>query len=87
MKMKKMYSKPVVEEMKSMEEPIIGVERISPTELKSELFTDEGYQVRITPDCKRLIISPFSRSSLRCKDGVLTVVGLDKLVPFDGKCG
>ena len=77
----------IIEEMRPLEEPIVGVLRISPTELKSNLFTDEGYQVKIAPDCRSIIISPFSRSSLRCKDGVLTIVGLDKLVPFDGLCG
>ena len=77
----------IIEEIKPVGDPIVGVVRISPTELKCELFTDEGYQVKIAPDCKRMTISPFSRSSLRCKNGVLTVVGLDKLIPFDGTCG
>ena len=74
----------VSDEGKAEEEPVISIVRISPSELKSDIFTDEGYQVRISPDGKRMSITPFSRSSNRCKDGILTLKGLDRLIPFKG---
>ena len=81
------YQQSVIEEKKVVVEPVSGVMRISPTELKSDMFTEEGYQVKISPNGKRLSISPFSRSSNRCKNGVLTLTGLEKLVPFNGTRG
>ena len=72
------------EEEKKEDEPVVGIVRISPTELKSDMFTDDGYQVKISPDGKKMSISPYSRSSNRCKNGILTLKGLDRLIPFKG---
>ena len=56
--------------------------RIGFNELKSDLFADDKYTVRYSPNGRRMLITPNKNGRTECRNGVITIPGMEKRRPF-----
>ena len=59
-----------------------SIYRICYNELKSNLFTNGKYTVRYSPNGRRMLITPNKYGRTECRNGVITVPGMEKRRPF-----
>lgn len=62
-----------------------SVYRISHDEIRSDLFTEDRYTVRFSPNGRKVSLYPNRRGKTLCRNGVILIGGMAKRNPFTGE--